>query len=146
MAQSIITGLASVLLLFWLTPQAPDDGRDRRLARVERVIDGDTFAIETGERIRIRNFDTAELRRYDCAEERALAVSARDYARRLLSGALVRLEITGSDRYGRLVADVSLRNEGGATIDFVTAMVEGGHGARWAYGEEPQPDWCAPST
>lgn len=129
-----------------------------RMAEVTRVIDGDTFAVK-GEafpldcgpngrkrfcdtKIRVRNFDAAELRDYDCAEERTQAEAARDAAIDILSGSQVTLLIEEIDRFGRPVADVLVHRDG-ARIDFVAAMVERGAGARWRYGEEPQPTWCA---
>lgn len=113
-----------------------------RIAAVERVIDGDTFVIAGGARIRIRNFDTAELRHWECQAERRLARAARDQARTLLQGARVALTIHGEDRYRRLVADVTLASGPARGRDIVDAMTDAGHGARWRYGREPQPDWC----
>lgn len=113
------------------------------MARVERIIDGDTFVIEGGDRIRVRNFDTPELRRYHCPSERQSAIDARAAAADLLQDRTVTLEIAYSDRYERLVADVTLHYDA-ARLDFVAAMVARGHGARWDYGEEPKPTWCGP--
>ena len=122
-------------------PYRSDPGPFNRTAKVSRVIDGDTFVISTGERIRVRNFDTPELRSYDCPEEKIAAQGARRAARALLTRQTVRLSITGKDRYGRMVADVALLKPAGSR-DFVDAMVSTGHGARWRYGKEPQPNWC----
>ena len=122
-------------------PFSVDPGRFDRTAKVTRVIDGDTFVIATGERIRVRNFDTPELRSYACPEEKVAAQGARRAARALLARQTVRLSISGKDRYGRMVADVSVLKPGGAD-DFVDSMVSTGHGARWRYGKEPQPTWC----
>lgn len=120
---------------------------DRALSEVEttvtRVIDGDTFEVAGGEKVRVRNFDTPELRSYDCAAEKQLAQDARDAAREILADAPVRLAVTDRDRYGRLVADVALTRPSG-DVDFAQAMIESGHGARWNYGVEPQPTWCGP--
>ncbi|MEM9724196.1 MAG: thermonuclease family protein [Pseudomonadota bacterium] len=114
---------------------------DERLATVARVIDGDTFVTSDGARIRVRNFDTPELRGHACPEERAAAEGARRAARQLLTAQTVRLRVSNQDRYGRLVADVAvLRGDG--ELDFVSTMVATGHGARWEYGRERQPIWC----
>lgn len=123
---------------------APSEGSAApatRTAQVKRVVDGDTFVIAGGERIRVRNFDTPELRQYDCPEEKIAAQGARRAARALLARKTVRLSVSGRDRYGRTVADVSLLGPRGSK-DFVDVMVASGHGARWRYGEEPQPTWC----
>lgn len=117
-----------------------------RSAVVERVIDGDTFVIAGGARVRVKDFDTAELRHWECQAERALARAARDRARELLQGARVRLRVDGEDRYRRLVADVFLESGPGRGETFVEAMTGSGHGARWNYGHEPQPDWCGPDA
>lgn len=115
-----------------------------REAWVARVIDGDTFVIEGGDRVRIRNFDTAELRQYACLEERAEAIAARDQARTFLEDRRVSLVIDRQDtrdRYGRLIADVLVLGPGGA-FDFAERMTAAGAGARWEYGREAQPTWC----
>lgn len=112
-----------------------------REAYVSRVIDGDTFEIESGDHIRIRNFDTAELRSYECAEEKAKAMEARDVARDWLDGRRVTLIVDGQDRYGRIVADVIVHGPEG-TYNFADRMADEGYGAHWDYGREPQPDWC----
>lgn len=115
---------------------------ERRVALVERVIDGDTFVLVGGERVRVRNFDTPELRRYACAEERARAVAARAAAIDLLTDRRVTVFVAYRDRFDRLVGDVAL-HDGVARRDFVAAMIDAGHGARWDYGNEPQPEWCS---
>ena len=120
---------------------APAWAISTRTADVVRVIDGDTFEIAGGAKIRVRNFDTPELRNYDCAAEKRLAQTARDVARDLLQGQRVTLRVDGKDRYRRLVADVTV-HRGGKRIDFVDFMVAEGVGAHWDYGKEPQPDWC----
>ncbi len=112
-----------------------------REAVVARVIDGDTFVLESGEHIRIRNFDTAELRSYECREERQSAVIARDVATDWLDGRRVTLYVDGEDRYGRVVADVIVHGRDGP-YNFADRMTAEGYGAHWDYGYEPQPDWC----
>lgn len=134
--------LCSALALAFVALALVDRAEARtRTTFVERVIDGDTFVIAGGARVRVANFDTPELRHYDCLEERALARTARSAADGLLRGRRVTLEISGEDRYRRLVADVTV-HQGPATFDFAERMVEIGHGAPWDYGHEPQPNWC----
>lgn len=123
-------------------PGGPRPGAVWREALVRRVIDGDTFVLSDGARVRVRNFDTPERRRYDCPEEKRLAEAATQAARRLLDRQRVRLRVTGRDRYRRLVADVMVLTGRGEGVDFVERMVASGHGARWNYGREPQPEWC----
>ncbi|MEL6977404.1 MAG: thermonuclease family protein [Pseudomonadota bacterium] len=132
-------------------PRAASSAPRERSAEVTRVIDGDTFVIEGGARVRVRNFDTPERRRFACSEEKEAAEAATRAARALLHRQRVALSISGEDRYGRLIADVrlllpnrqrSLSGAGAQSSDFVERMVSSGHGARWDYGREPQPDWC----
>ncbi|MEM6669590.1 MAG: thermonuclease family protein [Pseudomonadota bacterium] len=132
--------IAAVIAVIAVENAVATQGGDR-IATVTRVIDGDTFEIAGGARVRVRNFDTPELRNYECADERYLARAARDAARRILKNRKVTLVITDQDRYRRLVADVIV-HEGSKRYDFVDRMVSGGHGARWLYGYEPQPTWC----
>lgn len=128
--------------------RAPDDARQR--AQVARVIDGDTFVLANGDRVRVADFDTPETRGAKCAAERARGHAATDAARRMLLRRTVDLRVTGRDRYERLVADVFLVGRGAAPAradaDFRTAMIAAGHGAVWRYGREPKPDWCGGRT
>lgn len=126
-------------------PGGPKPGALLREVSVRRVIDGDTFVLGDGARVRVRNFDTPERRGYACPEEKRLAEAATRAARRLLAQRRVRLSVTGRDRYGRLVADVEILGPGPeAGADFAERMVAGGYGAFWNYGHEPQPEWCGP--
>ena len=136
-----LAGGVMVLCGLMIGAAAPVWASSQRSAQVVRVIDGDTFEIAGGAKIRVRNFDTPELRNYDCAAEKRLAQAARDVARDFLQGQRVTLLIDGQDRYRRLVADVIV-HRGGKRIDFVDFMVAEGVGAHWNYGKEPQPDWC----
>lgn len=120
---------------------APGWSSTTRTATVVRVIDGDTFVIDGGARIRVRNFDSPELRHWKCPEERALAREAREVARDLLNGRRVTLVVDGEDRYRRLVADVTI-HRGPDEVDFTDRMVALGVGVHWDYGNEPQPKWC----
>src|SRR5882672_9907996 len=84
-------------------------------AVVSRVIDGDTIevkaAIWLGQtltiRVRIDGVDAPELEAR-CAEERRLALAARDFLVRRLDGASVKLTQVTYDKYGgRVRADVA---------------------------------------
>lgn len=144
-APRVMFALAAITLGLVFSFPGPNrtsaSSEEQRVAAVERVIDGDTFVVAGGDRIRVRNFDTPELRRYRCASERRRAVEARTAAEALLENRLVTLAITDRDRYGRIIADVTLHLDA-VRVDFVVAMTARGHGARWRYGAEPKPDWC----
>ena len=112
-------------------------------AKVERVIDGDTIevraAIWLGQtltvRVRIDGVDAPELQAR-CADERKLALAARDYLARRLEGASVKLTRVVYDKYGgRVRADVADGNG-----DIGRALLAAGL-ARPYHGERREP-WC----
>ena len=81
-------------------------------ARVERVVDGDTFVAELGgrsERVRIIGVDTPETVDPDRPVQ-PYGKEASNFAKRMLSGRTVRLvgDVEPRDRYGRLLAYVWL--------------------------------------
>ena len=81
-------------------------------ARVERVVDGDTFIAELagrGERIRIIGVDTPETVDPNRPVQ-AYGKEASSFAKRMLGGRTVRLvgDVEPRDRYGRLLAYVWL--------------------------------------
>ena len=100
--------------------------------RVTRVIDGDTYELSTGERVRLIGIDTpekhvstkldrdAERTGRDRAAIRALGELASDHAKKLVLGRAVELEFdqanaaTGHrDRYGRVLAYVWVLDRNG---------------------------------
>lgn len=113
--------------------------------RVLWVIDGDTYRIAhvgavDGEPVRARHFDTPEkgdLAR--CEAERRAAAAAGAMARRLLPrGAVVGLFDLGRDRYGRLLASVTLADG----RDLAAVMI--GAGLAVPYEGGKRIDWCRP--
>ncbi len=72
--------------------------------RVVRVIDGDTFEIEGGERVRLIGIDTPETVKPNAPVE-CYGKEASEYLRGLIEGKIVRLERdqTDRDRYARLL-------------------------------------------
>ncbi|MFZ1654693.1 MAG: thermonuclease family protein [Candidatus Moraniibacteriota bacterium] len=77
--------------------------------RVTRVIDGDTFEIEGGERVRLIGIDTPESVKPNTPVE-CYAVESSEYLKTLIEGKMVRLERdrTDRDRYARLLRYVYL--------------------------------------
>lgn len=111
-------------------PSAPE-------ASVVRVIDGDTFAVATGEHIRILNIDTAEMPpRAECDREAELALQAKARLRNLLDAGEVELVQQGrdQDRYGRLLRRVRVGEQ-----DVGEVLVREGLAQRWR-GRKAQ--WC----
>ncbi len=92
--------------------------------RVERVVDGDTFKLVGGERVRLLGIDTPELHEskklfrdaersgLDVEVIKAMGKRAYDFVRPLIEGKNVRLEfdIEKRDKYGRLLAYVYLED------------------------------------
>lgn len=78
------------------------------LARVERVIDGDTFearalvwpGTEMVRKVRARGIDAPEIHRARCPRERVKGEEARAYLADLVGGKSVLLSDIGDDKYG----------------------------------------------
>lgn len=101
-----------VLLPTGQTPSGSNDETvvlDPRTARVVRVIDGDTFEIDGGERVRLIGVDTPESVKPDAPVE-CFGKESSEYLRSLVEGKEVRLERdrTDRDRYARLLRYVYL--------------------------------------
>ncbi|QNA86847.1 thermonuclease family protein [Sphingomonas sp. So64.6b] len=123
--------LASLALL--ITAATPP-----KQERIRYVTDGDTFRLESGERIRIADIDAPETRRGQakCTAEIVLGQTASTRARALLNRRDVGLVRTGRS-YNRTVARVTLSGR-----DLATELVRIGV-ARWWPRGTPKPDWCA---
>jgi micrococcal nuclease len=109
------------------------------LARIVRVIDGDTLLVDAHPwpghavrvSVRLRGIDTPE-RRSKCSSERLAAERARSELERLVSGvsAVQLSNVSGGKYYGRVLADLKAGKR-----DLAAAMLESGlarpyHGGR----------------
>lgn len=105
--------------------------------RVGWVIDGDTFRLKSGERIRIAGIDAAEIHRDQakCAGEIVLGLQAKDRATALLAGRDVTFRRVGRS-YNRTVAVVVLDGQ-----DLGSELVQIGAATWWPRGR-PKPAWC----
>jgi micrococcal nuclease len=105
--------------------------------RLARVTDGDTFRLDSGERIRIAGIDAPETHRDQakCAGEVVLGLRAKDRATALLAGRDVTFHRVGRS-YNRTVAKVVLDGH-----DLGAALVQRGIAAWWPRGR-PRPNWC----
>lgn len=76
---------------------------------VERVVDGDTFVLASGDRVRLIGIDTPETVHPSRGVE-PYGKQASDFSKSLLTGKRVRLvyDVQARDRYGRLLAYVYL--------------------------------------
>jgi endonuclease YncB( thermonuclease family) len=124
-----LPAICAALLLIAVAP--PDQGR------VGYVIDGDTFRLESGERIRIAGIDAPETQagQARCRAEIALGRAATARARMLLDGRNVTVMRVGRS-YNRTVARVTL---GGRDVG--SELVATGV-ARWWPRWQRKPDWC----
>jgi micrococcal nuclease len=113
-------------------------------AVVERVVDGDTVDVRAriwlGQslaiRVRIEGVDAPELRS-SCADERRLAIAARDFlVERLLNREITLLRVAYDKFGGRVRAEIS-DSDG----DIAQALLAAGL-ARPYHGERREP-WCA---
>ncbi len=134
MSTIAIRMLTSCAALLLVAAAPPDQGR------VGYVIDGDTFRLESGERIRIAGIDTPETQKGQakCSAEIVLGRSATTLARTLLDGRTVTIVRVGRS-YNRTVARVTL-----AGRDVGAELVASGV-ARWWPRRQPKPDRCAQS-
>ena len=137
---------AGALVVMILSAQAKACAADGGLggpltARVLRVIDGDTIAVEVRlwldlhltTLVRVAGIDAPELNG-SCERERSLANAARTFLDKRLAGNVVRLSDIQRDKYnGRVVADVMM--DDGAMLAS-TLLAEGlaspyGSGRSW---------------
>lgn len=128
-----ILGLVAAMLT---TPPAGAAIHDSS-GRIAWVTDGDTFRLESGERIRIAGIDAPETHRDQarCAGEVALGLRAKDRATTLLAGREVTFRRVGRS-YRRTVATVDLDGH-----DLGTELVRLGIATWWPRGK-PKPNWC----
>ncbi len=98
--------------------------------RVERVIDGDTFVLNTGEKVRLICIDAPELGKKGGEE-------AKEFLKRLIEGKEVVLEkdISERDAYGRLLRYVYVM-EGNETIFVNKELVKRGQAEIFRYGND----------
>jgi micrococcal nuclease len=108
--------LAAALALLGARVDFGGEDRDPREARVVRVVDGDTIAVETGgrrETVRYIGVDTPESVKPNTPVQ-CFAKAASAANRRLVAGRTVRLVLDAEqrDRYGRLLAYVYRARDG----------------------------------
>lgn len=108
------------------------------------IIDGDTIRMD-GITIRIIDLDTPETFRSRCENELVLGLAAKEHLRSLLDSGAVTYEATGTDRYGRTLANVYVSgvNVGQQMIrDGVALPYQPGKDAKLARLRH----WCGPDA
>lgn len=116
----------------------------RQPVEVIRTVDGDTFLARVHQanggdlvaRVRLRGIDAPELKA-SCQEELDKAEAAARALRDLLSQGGVTITNLGSDKYGRVLADVATRK----TASVAAALVAGGFVRSYNGGHRN--GWCA---
>jgi len=80
--------------------------------KVVRVVDGDTFEIEGGQKVRLVGVDTPESVHPDAAKNTEFGKTASNYTKSTLEGKTVYLEkdVSETDKYGRLLRFVYLED------------------------------------
>jgi len=149
----LLPTLGLALACSLLVPSADVGARERLSgpveAHVERVIDGDTFAVrariwigqEVLVSVRPRGVDAPELFQPKCAEERSLAEDAQAYLSALIDGQTVRLTEIENDKFaGRIDAVVTLSD----TRDLTQVLIASGHGL--PYDGHAHPSFCPAET
>ena len=98
-------------LLFALLFVTTSCGHAQDLHKVERIVDGDTFVLVGGEKVRLIGIDTPETVKPNTPVQ-PFGPEATQLAKTLLEGRSVRLEldVQERDRYGRLLAYVYLED------------------------------------
>jgi micrococcal nuclease len=119
--------------------------RDSRLpVDVVRTIDGDTFLARVHQRdgrdllarVRLRGIDAPEMKA-SCQDELNKAEAATDALRALLGQGGVTIYNLGSEKYGRVLADVATRR----TANVSAALLAGGYARSYNGGHRD--GWCA---
>ena len=116
---------------------------DRLQVDVVRTIDGDTFLARVRQRdgrdlvarVRLRGIDAPEMKA-SCQDELNKAEAATDALRNLLGQGGVTIYNLGSEKYGRVLADVATRR----TANVSAAMLAGGYARSYNGGHRD--GWC----
>lgn len=131
------------LIVAALAACAPDQASspqvEGKMARVTRVVDGDTVVLEDGQRLRYIGVDTPE--EFDRRKPvQCFAKEAAEANRRLVEGKLIAYthDVHERDRYGRLLGYVWLLDGRQGTMGtFVNEkLIRDGDAFAWAYGKD----------
>lgn len=109
--------------------------------KVVKVYDGDTVWVAcvidgnaTRVCVRMHGYDTAEMRTHDAAEK-AAAIGARNALQDLVMDKVVQLSIQGQDKYGRLIAILTVDGTN------VNDVIQSSWGVPYEGGTKTHPDW-----
>ncbi len=114
----------------------PSAGGPATTVTVERVVDGDTLEVSSGDRVRLIGIDTPEVG--ECGDDEAAAV-----LRRLVDGRRVTLVAGASqdrDRYGRLLRYVEVDGVDANLVLLQRGRAIARYDSRDGYGPHPRED------
>ena len=151
----LLIALVGVYLYFTEADTPTSGTLDETVLNVRRVVDGDTFVLSDGRRVRLIGIDTpekhasdklyrdAERTGHDARTLQRLGRQASDHAEALVSGRTIRLDYDAAntatahkDRHGRTLAYVHVLDDTGAPAFMVNfRMVEDGYA--YAYTRFP---------
>lgn len=107
------------------------------------IIDGDTFVLPGGERIRLQDIDAPETRKARCKRELVLGLRAKERLAQLMRSGPVEVDRTGRDWFHRTLAIVKV---GGASVGAM--LVREGLALPWRKGAKARAAraaaWCSP--
>jgi len=137
----------TAIILAYLYFTTSDANAQNYIVKVDRVIDGDTFVINTqhespmiqelGLHIRVKGLDTPEIKG-KCDKEKTLAKTAKEFLADLLEENYVILTNIEWDKFGgRIVADVFMADHQNLTNILISKKL----GISY-FGEKKTKDWC----
>lgn len=114
---------------------------------VVAVVDGDSFTVElpglpaalARRGVRLAGIDAPELRG-KCEGEKAAARAARDALAALLAAGEPRICPLGWEKYGRVLATVTVEGADGGPVDVAAALIAQGHARPYDGGTRQ--GWC----
>lgn len=139
--------MITAIFLIFLYLTTPNANAQNYIVKVDRVIDGDTFVINTqhespmiqelGLHIRVKGLDTPEIKG-KCEKEKELAKTAKEFVADLLEENYVILSDIEWDKFkGRIVADVFMADHQNLTNILISKKL----GVSY-FGEKKTKDWC----
>lgn len=105
-------------------------------AQVSAVVDGDSLRLADGRRVRLLSVNAPELGKDGKANEAHAVMARQTLAAMLSAGQQVYLQEQGRDRYGRSLASVFLRRDGGHVGEALLKV-----GAAWHIVVPPSPQF-----
>ena len=134
-AYTVLLLLGLVAFVEWYVPWHDLSERGCRLGY---VYDGDTVEMICGDEsrtVRVQGFDTPETKNPVCTAEAALGARATERLRALVKAGPVTLKSVGEDKYGRILARMTVGGE-----DVGDVLIREGLAVRYDGGTRV--DWC----